>query len=109
MSIQVAPLSVEYCSFVTATSSVAARLSTVGPACVYQLPLPVDVDGAAGGLPLRCGGAVGVSVPTFSTGAVVSAGVCAGADGTTINAAVSAAAVATMRCTLLPLMYPSIR
>ena len=72
MSSQVAPSSVEYCSLVTPTSSVAVTLSTVGAVCVNHPLLPVDVDGAAGGLPLRCGAAVGVNVPTLSTGAVVS-------------------------------------
>src|ERR1043165_6561179 len=103
MSSQVAPASVEYCCFVTATSSVAVTLSTVGAAWVNQPLLPVDVDGAAGGLPLRCGAAVGVNVPTFNTGAVVS-GPCADADGTTASAAPTAAAVARMRCTLSPLL-----
>src|SRR3954447_13626551 len=99
MSSQVTPASVEYCSFVTATSSVAVTFRTVGAACVNQPLLPVDVDGAAGGFPLRCGAAVGVKVPTFRTGAVVSVP-WADADGTTASAAPTAAAVASMRCTL---------
>src|SRR5690349_11815905 len=98
-SVQVVPLSVEYCSLSTPTSSVAVRFRTTGAACVNQSLLPVDVDGAAGGLPLRCGAAVGVSVPAFSTGAVVS-GPCADADGTTASAAPTAAAIASLRCTL---------
>src|SRR4051794_4156267 len=97
MSSQVAPASAEYCSLVTATSSVAVMFRTVGAACVNQPLLPVDVDGAAGGLPLRCGAAVGVNVPALSTGAVVS-GPCAEAVGTTANAALIAATVASLRC-----------
>ena len=81
----------------TATLSVAEMLTTVGAACVNQLLLPVDVDGAAGGFPLRCGtGETGVSVAALSTGAVVSG--CAIAGGTTTRAAVTAAAVASKRC-----------
>jgi len=34
--------------------------------------LPVEVDGAVGGFPLRCGAAVGVNVPALITGAVAS-------------------------------------
>jgi len=54
-SCHVAPLSVEYSSLVTATSSVAVTLIVTGPACVNQPLLPVDVLGAVPGLPARCG------------------------------------------------------
>src|SRR5689334_5603503 len=105
MSSQFAPPSVEYCSLVTATSSVAVTFRTVGAVCVNQPLLPVDVDGAAGGFPLRCGAAVGVNVPTFNTGAVVSVP-WADAFGTTASAAPTTAAVANKRCTLSPLLGP---
>ena len=60
-SIHVAPLSSEYCSLVTATSSVAANVTFTGPR-YHGLRRPVN--------------AAGSSVATASVGAVVSA-VCA--------------------------------
>src|SRR3954451_24925308 len=107
-SIQVAPLSVEYCSLVTPTLSVADTFTVTGR-LVNQLLLPVDVDVGTkpyAGSPLRCAGADGVLV-TVRTGDVVSSGACwAAAFGTAISAAVSAAASTTLRCNLLPLYDP---
>ena len=73
-SIQLAPLSVEYCSLATPTLSVADTLTVTG-ALVYQLLLPVEIDVGAkpyAGSPARWTGADGV-VPTVRTGDVVSA------------------------------------
>jgi hypothetical protein len=49
---------------------VADTFSVTGPA-MNQLPLPVEVDGAAGGSPLRCGGALG-ELLADTTGGVLS-------------------------------------
>ncbi len=102
-STQVAPLSIEYCSEVTPTLSLAVTAVVTGPP-MYQLPLPVDVEGAAGGLPLRCGGAVG-AVDVDISGGVVSS-TCPDAGETTISAALSAAADAAIRNTTLSPSLP---
>src|SRR3954454_10642645 len=79
-SIQVAPLSSEYWSLVTATSSVAASMSFTGPR-YHGLRMPVKADGS--------------SVAAARAGAVVS-GACAPAGAAAANAA-AAAANATAR------------
>src|SRR3954447_20065931 len=94
----------EYWSLVTPTASVTLTVAVTGPAVVNQLLLPVDIDGAAGGLPPRCNGAFGVNA-TSSAGGVVSVP-CADAVEATTSAAPTAAAVASMRCKLSPLLGP---
>src|SRR3954471_1770201 len=94
MSIHVAPLSSEYCSFATATSSVAARLSLTGPR-YHGLRMPVKLTGS--------------SVAAASAGADVS-GACATAGPADSNdAAATTAASPRLETTLNVLLLVNAR